>query len=67
MPKSWEAKVIAIKERRNLETLTLDKLIGSLLTLDMRLNEGVEEAKNEKKKVGVALKSTTIEDSELSE
>ncbi|KAA3473291.1 zf-CCHC domain-containing protein/UBN2 domain-containing protein [Gossypium australe] len=33
----------------------------------MRLNERVEEAKNEKKKVGVALKSTTTEDSESSE
>ncbi|KAH1083274.1 hypothetical protein J1N35_023035 [Gossypium stocksii] len=65
--KSWEAKVIAIEEEKNLEMLTLDELIGSLLTHMIRLNKGVEEAKIEKKKVGVTLKSTTNEDSESSE
>ncbi|KAH1091979.1 hypothetical protein J1N35_019236 [Gossypium stocksii] len=62
-----EAKVIAIKEVNNLETLTLDELIGSLLTHELMLNDWVEEAKNEKKKVDVALKSTTNKNSESSE
>ncbi|KAH1083160.1 hypothetical protein J1N35_022921 [Gossypium stocksii] len=47
--------------------LALDKLINSLLTHKMRLNKGVKKAKIEKKTFGVALKSTTNEDSEPSE
>ncbi|KAK5811270.1 hypothetical protein PVK06_026597 [Gossypium arboreum] len=50
LPKSWEANVPAIEEAKNLETLTLDELIGSLLTHEMRLNEGDEEEKLMKKK-----------------
>ncbi|KAH1039893.1 hypothetical protein J1N35_041636 [Gossypium stocksii] len=56
---SWDAKVIAIDEAKNLETLSSDELIGSMLIHEMRLkgiNKG--EEKVEKKKVGVALKST---------
>ncbi|KAA3482784.1 hypothetical protein EPI10_005003 [Gossypium australe] len=65
--KSLEANVITIEEAKNLETLTLNELIGSLLTHEVRLNEKVEEAKIEKKNVGVAIKSTTNEYSESSE
>ncbi|MBA0832820.1 hypothetical protein Goarm_017182 [Gossypium armourianum] len=36
MPKSWEAKVTATKEAKNLEKLTLDELINSLLTHEMK-------------------------------
>ncbi|KAH1121939.1 hypothetical protein J1N35_005099 [Gossypium stocksii] len=67
LPKLWEAKVTAIEKAKNLEALTLNEHIGSLLTNKMRLNDGVEKAKIEKKKVCVAIKSTTNEDSESSE
>ncbi|KAA3464249.1 UBN2 domain-containing protein [Gossypium australe] len=63
---SWEAKVTAIEEVKNLENLTLDELIGSLLTHEMRLNKGVEEEKVMKKNVGITLKTTTNENSESS-
>ncbi|KAK5802588.1 hypothetical protein PVK06_030194 [Gossypium arboreum] len=59
---SWDAKVIAIKEAKNIETLSLDELIDSFLILEMRLkgvNKGVEKV--EKKKVGIALMSTIEE------
>ncbi|MFQ6646183.1 hypothetical protein Gotur_020100 [Gossypium turneri] len=42
LPKSWEANVTAIKEVKNLEMLTLDELISSLFTHEMRLNEGLK-------------------------
>ncbi|KAA3486605.1 zf-CCHC domain-containing protein/UBN2 domain-containing protein [Gossypium australe] len=55
-----ETKVTAIEEAKNLETLTLNELISSLLTYEMGLKEGVKE-KVENKKVNIALKYTTIE------
>lgn len=66
LPKSWEAKVTAIEEAKNIETLTLDELIDYLLTHEIRLKEGVEEEKVEKN-IGVSLKSTTNEESETSD
>ncbi|KAH1082488.1 hypothetical protein J1N35_022249 [Gossypium stocksii] len=36
---SWVAKVTAIEEAKNFETLSLDELIGPLLTHEMRLKE----------------------------
>ncbi|KAA3469586.1 zf-CCHC domain-containing protein/UBN2 domain-containing protein [Gossypium australe] len=42
-----EAKVTAIEEAKNLETLALDELISSLLIHEMRLNERIEEEKDE--------------------
>ncbi|KAK8349158.1 hypothetical protein V6Z12_A06G124100 [Gossypium hirsutum] len=50
--KLWEAKVTAIEEVKNLETLSLDDLT---------------KEKVEKKKLGIVLKSTPIEESESSD
>ncbi|KAA3480352.1 UBN2 domain-containing protein [Gossypium australe] len=60
---------IQVNSQRSLNQVcaVTNEIIGSLLTYEMRLNEGVEEAKNKKKKIGVALKFTTNEDSESSE
>ncbi|KAH1107513.1 hypothetical protein J1N35_011281 [Gossypium stocksii] len=59
---SWKSKVIAIEEVKNLETFSLDELISSLLTHEMRIKEGVEEEeKVEKNKVGITLKYTIEE------
>ncbi|KAA3474223.1 UBN2 domain-containing protein [Gossypium australe] len=55
LAKSWEAKVTAIEEAKNLETLTLDKLIGSLLTHEMRLNEGLKKPKLRRKRLVLLL------------
>ncbi|XVF74128.1 hypothetical protein PTKIN_Ptkin13bG0035100 [Pterospermum kingtungense] len=56
LPKSWEAKVTTIKESKDLNTLPLNELIGSLLTHEMKLMHGQES----NKRVGIALKSTTL-------
>ncbi|KAK5813068.1 hypothetical protein PVK06_028514 [Gossypium arboreum] len=37
LPKAWEAKVTAIEETKNLKALSLDELIGSLLTHEIRI------------------------------
>ena len=64
LPKSWEAKVIAIEESKDPNTFPLDELVGSLLTHEMKVKQEEESNKKtleESKKVGVALKSTIQE------
>lgn len=38
LPKSWEMKVTPIKESKDINTLSLDELIGSLLTYKKKIN-----------------------------
>jgi len=37
-PYSWEAKVTAIQEAKDMEKITLDELIGKLQTYELRRN-----------------------------
>ncbi|CAL5438164.1 unnamed protein product [Camellia sinensis] len=50
LPKSWEIKVIAISEVNDLSKLSLDELIGSLLTHELIKKEGDKEEDNKRKK-----------------
>ncbi|KAL4284161.1 hypothetical protein GQ457_16G016240 [Hibiscus cannabinus] len=70
LPESWDSKKTAIIEAKNLKTLKLDELMGSLLTHEL-MNQGKrdEEKKKEekkeieKKKIGIALKASLESDS----
>ncbi|KAA3480279.1 UBN2 domain-containing protein [Gossypium australe] len=62
LPTSWEAKMMAIEESKDLNSLSFDELIGSLLIYEMRLNKGSEKERIMKKNVGKVLKSTTNND-----
>ncbi|KAK9031776.1 hypothetical protein V6N11_056065 [Hibiscus sabdariffa] len=70
LPESWDSKKTAIIEAKNLKTLKLDELMGSLLTHEL-MNQGKrdEEKKKEekkeveKKKIGIALKVSLESDS----
>ncbi|GAV73117.1 UBN2 domain-containing protein, partial [Cephalotus follicularis] len=59
--KTWEPKVTAIEEAKDLSTLPLDDLLGSLMTHELRMND---QAKNEPKKKTVALKGSKDEESD---
>ncbi|KAA3462521.1 zf-CCHC domain-containing protein/UBN2 domain-containing protein [Gossypium australe] len=59
LPKSWEAKVTAIEEAKNLETLLLHELINS--------KKREEDEKDERKEINIAIKSTTNKESELND
>ncbi|GKV11553.1 hypothetical protein SLEP1_g22801 [Rubroshorea leprosula] len=50
LPKSCEAKKIAIEEAKNINTLKLDELIGSLMTYEIDTQNDVEVEVVEKKK-----------------
>ena len=53
LPKSWEAKVTAIQEAKDLTKFPLDELIGSLMTHEIQMLENEDESK---KKMRIALK-----------
>jgi len=38
LPWSWEAKVTAIQDAKDMKAITLDELIGNLLTYELRRN-----------------------------
>ena len=54
---TWDAKSTAIQEAKDLDTLPLKQLVGSLMTYEMTIKQKNEE--NEKKKKVIALKTTT--------
>ncbi|GMI75421.1 hypothetical protein HRI_001211400 [Hibiscus trionum] len=70
LPESWDGKRTAIIEAKNLKTLKLDELVGSLLTHEIMKQGREDEKKKEerrmeklegekKKKIGIALKAKT--------
>ncbi|KAL4387771.1 hypothetical protein GQ457_09G022490 [Hibiscus cannabinus] len=70
LPESWDSKKTAIIEAKNLKTLKLDELMGSLLTHElMKQGKRDEEKKKEekkeveKKKIDIALKASLESDS----
>jgi len=65
LPRSWEAKVIAIQEAKDLKTLSLDELIGNLQIYELRRNSQQQE--ENKKDHGLALKIMEEDSSELDE
>jgi hypothetical protein len=65
LPHSWEAKVTAIQEAKDMKAITLDELIGNLQTYELRRNsQQKEEIKRDR---GLALKALEEEDSDLDE
>jgi len=54
LPRTWEAKVTAIQEAKDLKTLSLDELIGNLQTYELKRNSQQQE--DTKKDCGIALK-----------
>ena len=59
LPKTWEAKVTAIQEAKDLTKLPLEELIGSLMTHEIIMKEHLED--ESKKKKSIALKTISLE------
>ncbi|XP_069150922.1 sporulation-specific protein 15-like [Solanum lycopersicum] len=62
LPKSWESKVDAITEAKDLKVLTMDALIGNLKTHEMNRNYDLSK-KEAKKDKSLMLKYKSYEDS----
>ena len=63
LPQSWEAKVTAIQEAKDMNKMSLDELIGSLQTCELRRNSQLKE--ETKRDRGLALKTLEEDDSDL--
>jgi len=65
LPQSWEAKVTAIQEAKDMKKISLDELIGNLQTYELRKNS--QQKEEIKKDRGIALKVLEEESSDLEE
>ena len=59
LPKEWRPKRTAIEEAKNLNTLSLDDLIGSLISYEEDI--AIERIDEDKKKKRFAFKSSIVE------
>ncbi len=61
LPRAWKAKVTAIQEAKDLNSLLLEELLGSLMTYELSMKQNLEEDEPKKRRT-IALKSTLHED-----
>ena len=47
LPKSWRSTVVAIREAKDLNKISLNEIYGSLLTYEQKINQIDEEEKKE--------------------
>ncbi|RVW34649.1 hypothetical protein CK203_116480 [Vitis vinifera] len=66
LPSKWHTKVTAIQEAKDLITLPMKELIGSLMTYEINLAKKLQEGEDKKKK-NIALKATTKEEEDVEE
>ncbi|XP_038697231.1 uncharacterized protein LOC119994965 [Tripterygium wilfordii] len=66
LPKTWKDKVTAIQEAKDLQTLKLEELIGSLMTHEIELTKYEEEDETPRRK-GIALAANSDSSSDEDE
>ncbi|KAL6346259.1 hypothetical protein AAG906_033055 [Vitis piasezkii] len=67
LPKKWETKVTTIQEAKDLTKLSLEKLIGSLMTYEINLNNHKKIEENKKSIAFMASKNDDEEEDSESE
>ena len=63
LPETWESKVEAITEARDLDSLGMDELIGNLITYELKKNQE-KEIGGKRKERNLVLKATASDDFE---
>ena len=63
LPETWESKVEAITEARDLDSLAMDELIGNLITYELKKNQE-KEIGGKRKERNLVRKATTSDDFE---
>ena len=64
LPLVWHTKATMIEDSKNLSTLTLEELIGSLMTYELNMQRSEPESKKSK---GIALKASSHKQNSTSE
>ncbi|XP_077249185.1 uncharacterized protein LOC143888633 [Tasmannia lanceolata] len=66
LPASWDLKITAIEEAKNLDTILLEELVGSLITHEMKMKKRSDQQghKDDPKKKGIAFKANADSESE---
>ncbi|PON35969.1 hypothetical protein PanWU01x14_332170 [Parasponia andersonii] len=67
LPRVYKSKMVAIQEAKDLRKLTLEELIGSLMTHEILMKETNEDEGEEKKKKRITLKVALQESNEEEE
>ena len=68
LPKTYQSKVVAMRKARDLSKLSLEELMGSLMTHEIIMKDhDKEEEDDKKKKKNMALKSFTQDEDEEDE
>ena len=62
LPMNFEAKVTAIQESKDLNKVSMEELIGNLITYEMELKAREERKNSESKKKKIALNNTVESD-----
>lgn len=65
-PRAWEAKVIAIQEVKDLDTLPLKELLDLLMTLELTMKQNNENEAKKKKTIALKLGAKNEKESEKS-
>ena len=65
--KAYQSKVVAIREARDLSKLSLEELMGSLMTHEIMMRDHDIDEEKDKKKKKISLKSSTQEEEEEEE
>ena len=64
LPRAWEAKVTAIQETKDLSTLPLEELLGSLMIHELMMQQKSEDESKRKKVIALKATSAKKEDDE---
>ena len=67
LPKEWRPKKTAIKESKNLNTLSLDNLIGSLINYEEELESERKEEEKSKRQMAFKSQVQTSDETEIDE
>ena len=65
LPQTWEAKVTAIQEAKDMKSISLDELIGNLQTYELRRSS--QQKEENKRDRGLALKALEEDSSDMDE
>ena len=64
LPMNFEAKVTAIQESKDLSKLSIEELVGNLMTYEMELKSREDRNNSDLKKKSIALSNTVNSDGE---